>query len=82
MARSSLNSKQRSKNDLEKPPSKLKVDLSNIKGSGMPNTKAIKVTDPGLLTRTSYTNASVALDHIKKVNLSQCNVKNICSSVD
>ena len=27
----------------------------------------IKVTDPGLLNRTAWTNASVALDHIKKV---------------
>jgi hypothetical protein len=27
------------------------------------------VTDPGLLTRTSWTNASVALLHIKKVSL-------------
>jgi len=26
----------------------------------------IKVTDPGLLNRTAWTNASVALDHIKK----------------
>ena len=69
MARSSLNSKQGSKNDLEKPPPKLKVDLSNIKSSnGVPNSKSVKVTDPGLLTRTSYTNGSVALDHIKKVN--------------
>ena len=30
-------------------------------------TKAIVVTDPGLLNRTSWTNASVALTHIKKV---------------
>ena len=30
-------------------------------------TKAVVVTDPGLLNRTSWTNASVALTHIKKV---------------
>ena len=29
--------------------------------------KAVVVTDPGLLNRTSWTNASVALTHIKKV---------------
>ena len=29
--------------------------------------KVISVTDPGLLNRTAWTNAAVALDHIKKV---------------
>ena len=31
--------------------------------------KAVVVTDPGLLNRTSWTNASVALTHIKKVRM-------------
>ena len=31
--------------------------------------KAVVVTDPGLLNRTSWTNASVALTHIKKVRV-------------
>ena len=35
--------------------------------------KVISVTDPGLLNRTAWTNAAVALDHIKKVGaLVQC----------
>ena len=31
------------------------------------STKRRSVTDPGLLNRTAWTNAAVALDHIKKV---------------
>ena len=31
--------------------------------------KPVKVTDPGLLNRTAWTNAAVALDHIKKVRI-------------
>ena len=29
----------------------------------------MRVSDPGLLNRTAWTNAAVALDHIKKVNI-------------
>ena len=29
----------------------------------------VRVSDPGLLNRTAWTNAAVALDHIKKVNI-------------
>ena len=39
--------------------------------------KPVKVTDPGLLNRTAWTNAAVALDHIKKVRImgrEPCNV--------
>ena len=31
--------------------------------------RPVKVTDPGLLNRTAWTNAAVALDHIKKVRI-------------
>ena len=31
--------------------------------------RPVKVTDPGLLNRTAWTNAAVALDHIKKVRV-------------
>ena len=30
---------------------------------------SVRVSDPGLLNRTAWTNAAVALDHIKKVNI-------------
>ena len=71
MGRSSLNAKPRSKheNSYEKPtyPHKLKVDLPSVNKSSRSNNK--EVIDPGLLTRTSYTNSTIALEHIKKVNI-------------
>ena len=38
-----------------------------MKQQGEKKAKAVVVTDPGLLNRTSWTNATVALTHIKKV---------------
>ena len=39
--------------------------------------KPVKVTDPGLLNRTAWTNAAVALDHIKKVRIMMASVMKI-----
>ena len=35
-----------------------------------PEPRSTTVSDPGLLDRTSYTNASVALKHMEKVRIS------------
>ena len=47
------------------------IKLNQAKVVKLPEEKRKKteahVTDPGLLNRTAWTNATVALDHIKKV---------------
>ena len=67
MARSSNHlqkpKQQSSCKDFEKSHQKLRVNLPPVRD----NNVEIRVTDPGLLDRTSYTNSTIALDHIKKV---------------
>ena len=40
--------------------------------------RPVKVTDPGLLNRTAWTNAAVALDHIKKVRIMGSSETRLC----
>ena len=44
-----------------------RTERASMKQQGEKKAKAVVVTDPGLLNRTSWTNATVALTHIKKV---------------
>ena len=51
---------------LQKTHSTRLSDQSAVCGK-TPEPRSTSVSDPGLLDRTSYTNASVALKHMKKV---------------